>query len=89
MDRITVAVIVCGIINIGLFTSIGKLLFGSWADFWDAFCLSQDIDWGYTGEYRENERDQLKLVLFAVICLICIFGELWLAMNLFGNSGVK
>ncbi len=78
MDRLTITAIVCGIIDIPLFILIGKLMFGSWEDFWEAikFWLTPDIWSAFSGEYWEDRWAEMKLGFFILLCGGCVVGEI-------------
>ena len=89
MDGASIAFITMAVVDIPLFIFIGKLLFGTWGDFWDAiiFWFTPDAISMLTGELTKDWLAEAKLGFFIITCGACVYGELWLIVKLFGNSG--
>ena len=81
-------ILIVVLLNIPLYILIGKLLFGSWGDFWDAivFWIKPDLWSLLDGEYWDDTWAEIKLGFFVILCGACIYGELWLIVLLFGES---
>lgn len=88
LDGATIGFILMPVIDIPLFIFIGRLFFGSWGDFWDAvvFWFTPDLFSALTGEYWDDIWAEAKLGFFVVICGICIYGQLWIIVKLFGDA---
>ena len=88
MEAPLIAFIVMAVINIPLFILIGKVIFGSWEDFWDAvkFWLTPDALSLFTGEYWDDIWAEFKLGFFVVTCGACVYGQLWLIVKWFGDA---
>ena len=89
MEGQTIAFIVLAILDIPLFILIGKVLFGSWEQFWEAieFWLELDFFSALDGKYWNDIWAEAKLTFFTIICIACIYGEIRLTVTLFGDSG--
>ena len=85
MDGKIIGLIVLGVVNIPLYMFIGKLIFGDWADFWEAvkFWLTPDLFSLFRGEYWDDWWAEIKLGFFIVACGGCVFGEYMLIHKLF------
>ena len=81
--------IILMVLDIPLFIFIGKLMFGSWSDFWEAivFWFTPDILSAFTGEYWDDVWAEAKLFVFGLICAACVYGELLFVVKLLGDSG--
>lgn len=88
MDGPQIAFVVMAVLDIPVFIGIGKVLFGSWGDFWEAvrFWLTPDILSLFAGEYGDDLWAELKLGFFTVLCGGCVWGELLLVAKWFGQT---
>ncbi|MCI0498340.1 MAG: hypothetical protein L0Y36_01480 [Planctomycetales bacterium] len=89
MDGASIAFIALPVIDIPLFILIGKLFFGSWGEFWDAivFWFTPDFFSALAGEFWDDIWAEAKLGFFAITCGACIYGELWVIVKMFGDTG--
>ncbi|MDP6470357.1 MAG: hypothetical protein QGI81_05085 [Pseudomonadales bacterium] len=81
----TVTLIVLGVVNIPVYVLIGKGIFGSWGDFWDAvaFWFTPDLISAFRGEYMDDWWGELKLSFFLIACGVCVYGEYLLIAKYF------
>lgn len=65
------------VLNIPLYLGLGFLIFGSWPDFRDCLRFWLTPDWlsFFRGEYWADRWSELKIFLFAVLCLLALYGE--------------
>ena len=87
MDKNVIILIVLSVVNIPLYLVIGKVMFGGWAEFWDAikFWFTPDVLSMLKGEYADDFWAEMKIGLFIVLCGVCVFGEFTLIQRLFMN----
>lgn len=90
MEAALIAFIVAAVVDVPLFILIGKLFFGSWSDFLEAitFWFTPDIISSLTGEYWDDIWAEAKLGFFVITCGVCVYGELWLIVKMFGDTGM-
>jgi hypothetical protein len=65
------------VINAPVYVLIGKIVFGTWEDFWEAirFWFTPDLFSAFMGEFWEDAWAELKLFLFFAACAGCVYGE--------------
>lgn len=65
------------VLNVPLYLGLGFLIFGSWSDFRDCLRFWLTPDWlsFLRGEYWADCWSELKIFLFAVLCLLALYGE--------------
>jgi hypothetical protein len=65
------------VINAPVYVLIGKIVFGTWEDFWEAvrFWFTPDLFSAFMGEFWEDVWAELKLFVFLAVCAGCVYGE--------------
>ncbi len=65
------------VVNIPIFVVIGRVLFGSWADFGEAlrFWITPDILSALRGEWGEDRIAEFKLLGLVMLAAITVAGE--------------
>jgi len=63
--------------NIPLYLVVGKVFFGSWAEFFDTlrFWLTPDIVSAWRGDYWADNWAELKLFVFMALCAGAVYSE--------------
>ncbi len=65
------------VINAPVYFLVGKVVFGTWEDFWEAvrFWFTPDLFSALMGEFWEDAWAELKLLFFLAVCGGCVWGE--------------
>lgn len=63
--------------NVPVFVGVGKLMFGSWTDFWECVTLWFQPDWmsAMFGELDKDAGAFFKLLGFIAICILILGAE--------------
>lgn len=77
MSEHPIAFIVLIVVNIPLYLLLGKILFSSIEDFWEAvtFWFTPDLFSAIQGQWGDDMWAELKLGLFVGLCIACVYGE--------------
>ncbi len=73
------------ILNIPLYIGLGWVMFHDWSGFREAlkYWLTPDIISLFRGKALEDAWQELKLLIFFVVCALCVLGENQLVHRLF------
>ena len=76
LDTTTTRWAVLAVVNIPIYLGLGSVFFGDWAGFFDCLRFWFTPDWIslFNGEYFDDHWAEMKLFLFAAICVFVLYG---------------
>jgi len=82
----TTSWIILVVVNAPVYFFLGWIFFRTWDDFWESvrFWLTPDILSLFRGEWGEDWWGEMKLGLWIVSCVGCVFVEAHLIERIFG-----